>query len=101
MRCPRCETETAEAGHYCHACGAGLRESDARRDSWAVQPSESVLQLSFVSTVMPHTSRRAATSYRWAFLALGVITVLLAAFGLLPLALFAAALLVPIVYGAT
>jgi hypothetical protein len=102
MQCARCGSGNPDVAQYCYRCGAALRGSDAadrrRSQSYAVQPGEGVHQLALVSTVMPHTNRRAADHYRWAF-AVGVAIVLVFSIaGLLSAAVLAAAFLVPVVY---
>src|SRR5262245_62448743 len=47
---------------------------------------------------MPHTSRRSADNYRWAMLLAGVLILGATALGLLPIAIAAAAFLVPLAY---
>jgi hypothetical protein len=63
-----------------------------------VQPTENVVQLALVSTVMPHTNRVTGNRYRWA---LAIAVVIVAAFtltGILSAAILAAAFSVPLVY---
>ncbi|QIG44567.1 PrsW family intramembrane metalloprotease [Nocardioides anomalus] len=84
---------------FCHRCGTSLRAGDAKRmGDYAVQTAEGVTQLALISTVMPHTSRRSADNYRWAMVLSGVLILGATALGLLPIAIAAAAFLVPLTY---
>jgi hypothetical protein len=84
---------------YCYRCGTSLRAGDARRTaSYAVQSAEGVTQFALISTVMPHTSRRSADNYRWAMILAAVLILATTALGLLPIAIAAAAFLVPLSY---
>src|SRR5688500_2435477 len=99
VACPTCSSHNPEVAAFCHRCGTSLRAGDAKRSaSYAVQSAEGVTQLSLISTVMPHTSRRSADNYRWAMIAAGVLVLGATALGLLPIAVAAAAFLVPLVY---
>jgi uncharacterized paraquat-inducible protein A len=102
MQCARCSTGNPDAAQYCHRCGAALRGPDAadrrRGQAYAVQPGEGVHQFALVSTVMPHTNRRVADHYRWAFLAGAAIVLVFSMAGLLAAAVLGAAFLVPVVY---
>jgi hypothetical protein len=57
-----------------------------------------VTQFALISTVMPHTSRHSADNYRWAMILSGVLILGATALGLLPIAIAAAAFLVPLAY---
>jgi hypothetical protein len=84
---------------YCYRCGTPLLAGEARRPAtYAVQSAEGVTQFALISTVMPHTSRRSADNYRWAMLISGVLILGATALGLLPIAIAAAAFLVPLAY---
>jgi hypothetical protein len=84
---------------YCYRCGTSLRAGDAKRaGAYAVQSAEGVTQFALISTVMPHTSRRSADNYRWAMIISGVLILGATALGLLPIAVAAAAFLVPLAY---
>jgi hypothetical protein len=99
--CPRCSAHNPEMAHYCYRCGQDLRRADARSrraDSFAVQSAESVTQFALISTILPHTNRRTADSYRWAFLATSFLVLVLTFLGLIPAAVVAGAFLVPITY---
>jgi hypothetical protein len=92
-------SDNPEVASYCHRCGTSLRAGDAKRTaSYAVQSAEGVTQFAVFSTVMPHTSRRSADNYRWAIIISGVLILGAAALGLLPIAVAAAAFLVPLAY---
>jgi hypothetical protein len=84
---------------YCYRCGTSLLAGDAKRPaSYAVQSAEGVTQFALISTVMPHTSRHSADNYRWAMLLAGALILGATALGLLPIAIAAAAFLVPLSY---
>lgn len=99
MACPTCSSANPEVASFCHRCGTSLRAGDAKRaGAYAVQSAEGVTQLALISTVMPHTSRRSADNYRWAMIISGVLILGATALGLLPIAVAAAAFLVPMAY---
>ena len=99
MACPTCASENPEVATYCNRCGTSLRGGDAKRSAaYAVQSAEGVTQFALISTVMPHTSRRSADNYRWAMIISGVLILGATALGLLPIAVAAAAFLVPLAY---
>lgn len=105
MKCPTCSSDNPEVAIYCHRCGASLRAGatggkagSSRSSSYAVQSAEGVTQLALVSTIMPHTSRRSADNYRWAMVLSGILIIAATALGLLPIAIAAAAFLVPLAY---
>jgi hypothetical protein len=99
VACPTCRSDNPEVASYCHRCGTSLRAGDAKRAaSYAVQSAEGVTQFAVISTVMPHTSRRSADNYRWAMIISGVLILGATALGLLPIAIAAAAFLVPLAY---
>lgn len=102
MQCPRCAGENPDVALFCFRCGQGLRRTDSspsgRRGSYALQSAESVTQFALVSTILPHTNRQAADSYRWAFLLTGGLVLVFTFLGLLPAAIVAGAFLVPITY---
>ena len=99
MACPTCSSDNPEVASYCNRCGTSLRAGDAKRPAqYAVQSAEGVTQFALISTVMPHTSRRSADNYRWAMICSGVLILGATALGLLPIAIAAAAFLVPLAY---
>jgi len=97
--CPTCSTESPEVALYCYRCGTSLRGSaSTRAGSYAVQSSEGVNQFALISTIMPHTNRETADNYRWAMIISAVLIVAATGLGLLPIAVAAAAFLIPIAY---
>jgi hypothetical protein len=99
VACPTCSSANPEVASFCNRCGTSLRAGDAKRTaSYAVQSAEGVTQFALISTVMPHTSRRSADNYRWAMILSGVLILAATALGLLPIAIAAAAFLVPLAY---
>ncbi|MBI4261337.1 MAG: zinc ribbon domain-containing protein [Actinobacteria bacterium] len=100
MDCPRCGTANPEAARFCHRCGDGLRGEGrtGRGGSFAIQSAENVTQFALISTIMPHTNRRVADTYRWALIVTAAAILGLVAFGLVPAAIVAGAVLVPITY---
>jgi len=57
-----------------------------------------VNQFALISTIMPHTNRDTADNYRWAMIISAVLIVAATALGLLPIAIAAAAFLIPLSY---
>ncbi len=99
MPCPTCSTQSPEVALYCYRCGTSLRGSaSTRAGSYAVQSSEGVNQFALISTIMPHTNRQTADNYRWAMIISAVLIVAATGLGLLPIAVAAAAFLIPIAY---
>ena len=99
MTCPTCASENPEVASFCHRCGTSLRgSSSSRSGTYAVQSSEGVNQFALISTIMPHTSRRTADNYRWAMIVSAVFIIGATALGFLPIAIAAAAFLVPVTY---
>lgn len=102
MRCPRCDAVhpdfSRSASVAARPWGAPDASRSRRRETYAVQPAESVTQFALISTILPHANRRAADGYRWALLLGGALVLLLAVVGLLPAAIVAGALLVPATY---
>jgi hypothetical protein len=84
---------------FCHKCGTSLKGSaSSRASSYAVQSSEGVNQFALISTIMPATNRETADNYRWAMIVSAVLIIGATALGLLPLAVAAAAFLIPVAY---
>ncbi len=99
MPCPTCSTENPEVASYCHRCGSSLRAgSTGRANSYAVSSAENVNQFALISTIMPHTNRETADNYRWAMIISAVLILGATALGLLPIAIAAAAFLIPLAY---
>src|SRR5687768_12350398 len=100
--CPECSSENPEVAQYCYLCGHALRRADSskhgRNNSYVVQSSESVNQMALISTIMPHTNRDVADGYRWALIATATLVLGLTLAGLLPMAIAAAAFMVPVTY---
>ena len=98
VACQVCGQEVP-AGEYCGHCGAHLPGgSRARHDAFAADPSEHVLALNPISTLLPHLPRRHSAPFR---VALVVVVVVLVVLGLLRLtgpAVAAAAFAVPFLY---
>ncbi len=99
MPCPTCATANPEVALYCYRCGTPLRGgASTRTGSYAVQSSEGVNQFALISTIMPHSNRETADNYRWAMIISAVLIVAATGLGLLPIAVAAAAFLVPVAY---
>lgn len=99
MTCPKCSSANPEVAFFCHRCGAPLKGSaSSRAGTYAVQSSEGVNQFALISTIMPHTNRETADNYRWAMIVSAVLIVAATALGLLPVAIAAAAFLIPVAY---
>lgn len=96
MQCPRCSSSNIDVASFCHKCGTPLRPG--RVKTYAVMPGEGVNQFALISTVMPHTNREVADNYRWAMIVSGALVLGATALGLLPVAIAAAAFLVPVAY---
>lgn len=99
MPCPTCSTASPEVALYCYRCGTPLRGgASTRTGSYAVQSSEGVNQFALISTIMPHSNRETADSYRWAMIISAVLIIAATGLGLLPIAVAAAAFLIPVAY---
>lgn len=99
MVCKHCHESLPDVSIYCSKCGSPTQEGrSARRDAYAVQPTENVVQLALVSTVMPHTNRVTGNRYRWALAIAVVIVTVFTLTGILSAAILAAAFSVPFVY---
>jgi hypothetical protein len=72
--------------------------ASTRAGSYAVQSSEGVNQFALISTILPHSNRQTADNYRWAMIISAVLIVAAMGLGWLPIAVAAAAFLIPIVY---
>ncbi len=103
MRCPHCGRETPE-GHYCAYCGAHLSAAETPHDPtkrphvFALNPSEHVYHPSVISTFFPHLGPYRMQQFRWALYVLAAIVLLLVAGRYIPIAIVAAALIVPALY---
>jgi hypothetical protein len=96
--CSTCQSDNPEVAAYCHKCGASLRAGSSGVRTYAVTSSEGVNQFALISTIMPHTSRDTADNYRWAMIISSVLIIGATALGLLPVAIAAAAFLIPLAY---
>ena len=102
MPCPNCGQQTL-GGHYCPHCGTHLVDETPARGhrrahAFAANPHESVYHPAIVSTFFPHLAPHRTQQVRWILL-LGVGIIFL--FGLaryVPIAIVAAALLIPLLY---
>lgn len=87
------------SGDFCGHCGAHLVTANARRrHAFAAVPSEPVVHLSVVSTLLPHLSHRRGGAFRWALLAGSTAVVALAAMHLFAPATATAVFLLPVLY---
>ena len=94
--CPHCGQAVPHL-HYCVRCGSPL-DGTARRHEFAAHPGEPVQAIRPFSTLFPHLPDAGYDSFRAAFL-LGIAFVaVLAIAGFYPVALVAAAILVPILF---
>ncbi len=98
MPCPTCQSDNPEVAAFCHKCGASMRPDASGVRTYAVASSEGVNQFALISTIMPHTSRETADNYRWAMIISSVLIIGATALGLLPVAIAAAAFLIPLAY---
>jgi hypothetical protein len=99
VNCPTCTTDNPDVAFFCHKCGTSLKGSaSSRASSYAVQSSEGVNQFALISTIMPATNRETADNYRWAMIVSAVLIIGATALGLLPIAVAAAAFLIPVSY---
>jgi len=94
--CPHCG-QTVPHLHFCVRCGSPL-DGFARRHEFAAHPGEPVQAIRLFSTLFPHLPAAGYASFRAAFL-LGIAFIAaLAIAGFYPIALVAAAILVPILF---
>lgn len=97
--CSSCGGETPE-GQFCIRCGAPLTEHFSGRSSgrsrFAAAPHEHVALPMVVSSLFPHLPRTSHLAFRLALLLGGVVVVVLAVTRVFPVALIAAALLLPL-----
>ncbi|HET7482858.1 MAG TPA: zinc ribbon domain-containing protein [Actinomycetota bacterium] len=98
MTCPNCGNEVPE-GTYCVVCGIRFSEgggAGAKR-GYSAAPNQSVLRPAPLTTLFPQLPPAEMTNF-YAALAVGtIVMVVLALFGLFPLAIVAAAVLVPLI----
>jgi hypothetical protein len=94
VTCANCRFDVP-AGRYCVRCGDPL-EGEQRARGFAAAPNERYMIPRLVSTIFPHLPRASLQTFRVA-LAIGTaVVVALAALRLLPIAVIAAAALVPL-----
>lgn len=95
--CPTCHNQVPE-GTYCVICGSRLGEAaGARRKEFSAAPGQGVMRPAPMSTIFPQLPNDEMRDFYTA-LGIGVaVMVALAGFGLFPLALVAAAVLMPII----
>ena len=94
--CPNCGNEVPE-GNYCVVCGTRLAEGGGARRGFSAAPNQSVLRPAPMSTLFPQLPPAEMTNF---YVALGAGTaamIVLAILGLFPLAIVAAAVLVPLI----
>jgi len=100
VRCPSCGQQTPE-GNFCVRCGAPLTtgfEGPSRgRSRFAAAPHEHVALPLVVSSLFPHLPRSSHWGFRIALGLGAIVIVVLAAVRLFPVALIAAALLLPLI----
>jgi hypothetical protein len=94
--CPHCGQAVPHL-HYCVRCGTPLDDS-ARRHEFAAHPGEPVQAIRPFSTLFPHLPDAGYDSFRAAFLLGIAFAAVLAIAGFYPVALVAAAILVPILF---
>jgi hypothetical protein len=99
--CPHCGREVPTA-NFCGACGAHLASGPGpgsrRHHAYAAFPEEPVLRLAVTSSLFPHLSHHAKTTFRAAIGALVVVLVALALGGVQAPAIAVSALGVPLLY---
>lgn len=96
VRCDSCGRDVP-AGRYCVRCGNQLAPHELRRRrGFAAAPNESRFIPEIVSTIFPHLPRASLGSFRWTLVGGLTVVAALAAFRLFPLALVAAAAIVPL-----
>jgi len=94
--CPHCG-QTVPHLRFCVRCGTAMDQPGGRR-AFAAHPGEPARALRLFSTLFPHLPQGGYDEFRHAF-ALGVAAVvILVVAGLYPLALVAAAVLVPVLF---
>src|SRR5450759_4691454 len=97
VTCQHCGAEVPD-GEYCTQCGAHRSRGPGRLHDFVLQPGEHVTTPSVFSTLLPHLAHSRAHLFRWALLAGVAIVALLAATGLVIVAIWVAAFIVPALY---
>src|SRR5947209_20458516 len=95
IRCPNCGQDTPEK-RYCVRCGASLSAEAGKAAGFAAAPHEHRFLPAVVTSLFPHLPRSHLTHYRAALVVGTAIILVLGVFGLFPLALAGAAVLVPV-----
>jgi hypothetical protein len=101
VRCPGCGLETPP-GEYCVRCGAPLPEEaghegpSRKRRQFAAAPHERAVVPRLVSTLFPQLPRADMLGFRLVLVGGVAAVVVLAAFRLFPVALLAAAMVIPL-----
>lgn len=100
-RCEHCGRPTPDEA-FCTWCGAqrtgGVHRARFRAHHFAAHPGEHIAQPSVISTLLPHLPSHRQHEFRWGLLAGLAAVVGLVAGGQVVAAIFAAALLVPVLY---
>lgn len=94
-RCPNCGQETPE-GEFCVRCGWALSGQAAVGRRFPAAPDQHLSAPDPISSLYPQLPRADMRDYRWALAIGAVVVVVLGIAGLFPVALIAAAVLVPL-----
>jgi hypothetical protein len=95
-RCPSCHRDTP-AGNYCTHCGALLHPVAGERGGhYAAAPHQHLLAPALITTLFPHLPLRGHHSFRIALATGAALMGALALAGLFPVALIAAAVIIPL-----
>lgn len=101
VRCGSCG-EQVPPGHFCVRCGAPLGDQpegaapSRQRGQFAAAPHESLNLPALVSSLFPHLPRRSMVGFRASLVGGVVLVLVLGVLRLLPVALIAGALLLPL-----
>lgn len=96
LSCPSCHNQVPE-GTFCVICGVNLAEGGRSRREFSAAPGENVMRPMPLSTIFPQLPDAEMTNF---YLAVGIglaVVVVLAVLGLFPMALVAAAALMPLI----
>jgi ribosomal protein L32 len=100
ISCPSCEQQTPD-GRFCIRCGAPLADGwegrSRTRSHFAAASHQHVALPAVISTLFPHLPRASHSGFRLALAAGAGVVAGLAALRLFPIALIAAALLLPLI----
>ncbi len=97
VTCQHCGAEVPD-GEYCTQCGAHRSRGPGRLHDFVLRPGEHVTTPSVFSTLLPRLAHSRAHLFRWALLAGVAVVALLAATGLVIVAIWVAAFIVPALY---